>query len=234
MSDGDVLVIPTQPDLPFPLGRYGVNHDPANRNWEALQMVTPPERTDKPGQSWLTRRLFDQGSSPRCTAEAATGLLVTKPYLGTFTGWRKYDSPDERQALYLTSQDYDPWPGHDYDGTSTDAPLKVLRERGEISSYRWLFGETQLRRWVTDYGPAFVGTYWLMDMFYPADNGVLSVSGEVAGGHAYRIVQANARMRAYRVVNSWGKSWGQSGRAWIRFDDMARLLADEGDAVTVA
>jgi C1A family cysteine protease len=39
--------------------------------------------------------------------------------------------------------------------------------------------------------------------------------------------------RGYRVVNSWSRSWGQSGRAWLSDADMADLLGDFGEAVTL-
>lgn len=225
-------MIPIAPNLPHPLGRH-VHHDPRNLNFRAL--VKPPLKAAKPNQAWVTATVFDQGESPRCTCEAAVGLLTTNPYRPGFTERPLYDSPNERQALYLTAQDNDPWPGHDYDGTSTDAPFKVLKARGSISVWSWLFGEAELRKWVTWYGPAVVGTNWLMGMFNPdPKTGFLTCEGDLAGGHAYRLVQYSATRDAYRIVNSWGKAWGQAGRAWIRSTDLAHLLADQGDAVTVA
>jgi hypothetical protein len=226
--NGDL--IPVAPDLPHPLGRAGVNHDPRNRDYRAL--VKPPPRAVNPYKSWATREVFDQGNSPRCTCEAAIGLMRTSPNASHFTGRRDYDDPGERQAAYLSWQQYDPWP-KPHDGSSTDAPFQGLRAAGEITGWRWLFGETEAREYVTWYGPIVVGTVWLDGMFYPDGNGFLPVTGGVAGGHAYRIVQYNPRLDAYRVVNSWGRGWGQSGRAWIGAADLAALLDQEGDAVTL-
>jgi hypothetical protein len=87
---------------------------------------------------------------------------------------------------------------------------------------------------VSLYGPAVVGTNWYEGMFEPASGGHLIPVGQLAGGHAYRVVQANRTVNAYRVVNSWGFAWGVSGRAWLTRSRMASLLAEQGEAATIA
>jgi C1A family cysteine protease len=32
------------------------------------------------------------------------------------------------------------------------------------------------------------------------------------------------------MQNSWGKGWGQKGRAWITFNDLEALIEDYGEA----
>lgn len=226
--NGDL--IPVNPNNPYPLGRAGVHHDPRNFDFRAL--VKPPPKAPTPYKAWATSTVFDQGSASSCTTQACIGMLRTSPNTRQFTDWSKYNDDAERDALYQASKDYDPWPGSNYDGTSTDAPFKLLRERGTISAWKWLFGEAEVREWVTWYGPCVVGTEWLNNMFEPL-NGWLNVSGSVAGGHAWRIVQYSATRSAYRMVNSWGKSWGQSGRAWIHQGDLDSLLSNQGDAITI-
>lgn len=230
MNDHSYL-IPTAEDLPHPLGRH-VNHDPANSDFRAL--TRPPERVSVPFKAWPSVEVFDQGDSSRCTCEAAVGLLRTGPFAHDFTERADYDQPFERESLYFAAQEQDPWPGHNYDGTSTDAPFKVLRSAGVIPGWKWLFGEDEVREWVSWYSPVVVGTVWHMGMFYPdTKSGLLTVQGEVVGGHAYRLVQYSQIRDAYRVVNSWGRGWGQRGRAWLRSSDLAALLANDGDAVTL-
>ncbi len=216
--------------MTYSLGRIQ-HHDPLNRLFRAL--VSPPPRAPSPYPAWYTRDVFDQGNESSCTAQAAIGLLRTSPHRGQFVEYSDYNDPAERSALYEISKDYDPWEGNAYDGTSTDAPFKVLRDRTTIRSWKWLFGEAQVREWLTWFGPCAVGTPWLEAMFEPDERGYLRVEGAEAGGHAYRLVQYNPTRHAYRVVNSWGRGWGQSGRCWLREDDLARLLEAGGEAVVV-
>jgi hypothetical protein len=38
------------------------------------------------------------------------------------------------------------------------------------------------------------------------------------GGHAMAIVGYDDRMQAFRLINSWGKGWGDNGYAWVSYD----------------
>lgn len=227
-----VTLIPVKPDNPYPLGRVGINHDLRNANHRAL--VQPPRRAVVPYQLWYSDTLFNQAGD-NCTIEAAAGMVTTYPFKRTLTAahWALLNTENKRLAWYEDSKNYDPWEGVDYEGTSTDAPFKLMRERGVISAWKWVFGEAEAREWVTWYGPLVVGTFWYDGMFDPNNRGFLNVTGEIAGGHAYRIVRYDPLRKAYRVVNSWGMDWGQYGRAWLRDVDLASLLEQDGEAVTV-
>lgn len=221
---------------PHPLGLRGNAHRPGNFAHRAL--VNPPPRLAEPKSTPWHRTSVStfnqQGSS--CTAQAAVGMLITLPFRYQFQPDRAgYDTEDERHALYLAAQTVDPWPGGEpvYEGSSTDAPLIILRQRNIISGWNWLFGEAELWEWVSFYSPAVVGTVWREEMFWPDSNGYIHARGFNAGGHAYEIAWASHARQAYRIINSWSTGWGQLGRAWISRVDMAALLADDGEAVTI-
>lgn len=230
----ETYVIPTIPDPPYPLGRRGVHHDPRNRNFRAL--VDPPPKRPRPYKSWvrLRRDVYDQGSEPSCTAQAAIGTLRTGNHnRKSFEQFAEYDEVTERFNLYRAAQQVDPWPGDDYEGSSTDAPFRVLRDRGVIDVWKWLFGEDELREWVRWYGPAAIGIEWHYDMFEPDDLGYIYPTGGLAGGHAISVVGYESKSGSYELVNSWGLGWGKFGRCRIRQANMASLLAADGEAVTV-
>ena len=74
-----------------------------------------------------------------------------------------------------------------------------------------------------------VGTNWYVGMFYPDKNGLIKISGGLAGGHAYVINGVDTKKQLFRIKNSWGRSWGISGTAYISFANMQRLIAEDGE-----
>jgi hypothetical protein len=235
MADDDLEFIPTEPGTPFPLGRTILHHDPRNRlHAAAAEPPTGPLRS----RPWsrLTAP-FDQGQESSCTTQAATGLLRTQPHTRIFGlgGFKGLDEPDERYRFYRESQQYDPWEGEAYEGTSTDAPFKLLRHKGVIDSYSWLFGPEEVKNHLQRKGAVTIGTVWYWSMFSVDKDGYIVFkpeSGE-AGGHAYELVFCHPKTLDVEVVNSWGQTWGRKGRAKLRFADLEHLLNMRGEAMTV-
>ena len=232
MADGDVYVIPTRPNNPFPLGRAGVNPDPRNRQHRALE---PPPRRTRAYKRWLRLRkdIYDQ-IGPSCTIQGATGVLRTgNANRRNFTDFGGFDTEQERYEAYLRFQKFDPPEWGPHDGSASDSAWKGLREEGVISSWKWIFGEDELREWIRFYGAAEVGINWTEDMFYPDDHGYVRPTGALAGGHEISVVGYDSVDDSYELPNSWGLGWGKWGRCRIKRVDMAALLADGGDASTV-
>jgi hypothetical protein len=229
-----VYQIPINPENPFGLGRH-VHHDVRNFRNEHMALIAPPKRSIVPNPLWYRRGVFDQGETSSCVPHATVGLARTMPFSTRFTGKLSYDTEPEILELYDASQQKDPYPGPPpaYDGTSSDATYQVLRERGEIASWKWLKGEAEVREWLTWYGPCTIGIVWLDNMFYPNAKGFLDVSGAVAGGHEIEVVRYDPLRDAYRLINSWGPGWGQGGRCSMASIDMRSLLDQDGDAVTI-
>jgi hypothetical protein len=229
---------PHPPPSPFLTGLRGVAHDPGNLNHLAFGYVEPPPRLAEPRTTpWhrTTVSTFDQMGS-NCTWEAANGVAITLPFRYAFQPYRSaYDTEVERHQAYLDAQAYDPWPGGepDYLGSSTDAPYRLLRERGIITGWDWLLGEEQLWEWVSFYAPASAGTLWTEGMFYTEADGYVHPTGRMDWGHAYEIIFASHPRQAYRIVNSWGIPWGEHGRAWISRPEMKWLLENDGEAATI-
>lgn len=46
------------------------------------------------------------------------------------------------------------------------------------------------------------------------------------GGHALAVVGYDNRSRLLKVMNSWGKDWGDDGFFWISYDDFAKYAID--------
>lgn len=178
---------------------------------------------------WWSPGAEDQGSTSECVAYAGIKYLMSGPLTN--------DAPMPHTRLYQECQKIDEWPGEDYDGTSVRALFKVLQRVGLVKEYRWAFDQETVVAQVLGRSPVVMGTTWTEGMFWPDKDGYIRPIGRYAGGHAWTIVGANRNRRnpdgsmgAVRMVNSWGRDWGEGGRAWITFHDLDWLIKDWGEA----
>lgn len=180
---------------------------------------------------WNAGQVLDQGDTPQCVGYAGWGWLSGGPVVNQ----PKFSPTD----LYHWAQDEDEWPGSDYEGSSTLGLMKALQKKGYVGEYIWATDVETLVSWILTKGPVVVGTNWYMDMFTPDSQGFIEPAGDMAGGHEWRIIGADRDRKCYdgtkgalRMVNSWGRSWHENGRAWISFGDLDKLLKEDGEAVT--
>lgn len=166
----------------------------------------------------------DQGDTPQCVGYAWAHWIEDGP-IG-HSGPAPIVPPD---LIYSNAQKLDEWPGEDYEGTSVRGAAKYLKASGKVKSYLWAFDLNTLINTVLTRGPVVVGTDWYTDMFYPDTTGLIRVRGYVAGGHAYVINGVDTVKKIFRIKNSWGKSWGKSGLAYISFRDMEFLIKKQGE-----
>lgn len=181
--------------------------------------------------SWGTKTSLDQGYDGACVGFAFTHELMSYPSI--------VEGVDAKFAkeLYFDAQRIDPWPGGAYDGseefyegTSVLAGAKVLKDRDYYQEYRWGFGINDVLGALSHTGPVVIGTNWYEDMFSPDANGIITVSGNYAGGHAYLLNANNVQQELVRVHNSWGPNWSVGGYAYMRYRDLERLLNEDGEA----
>lgn len=167
----------------------------------------------------------DQGDTPQCVGYSWAHWLEDGPV--PQNGIAPIVPPS---VIYSEAQKLDVFPGEDYDGTTVRAAAKYLQNRGFVTNYYWAFDLNTLIDTLLLHGPVVVGTYWYENMFYPnPSSGILSATGQVAGGHAYLVNGVDVRRRLFRIKNSWGKSWGKGGHAFITFKDMTKLIKFGGE-----
>lgn len=171
----------------------------------------------------------DQGETSECVGYSWTHWLEDGPVV--------YDHSDtpppvvKPNHVYEQARFVDEWPGEDYDGTSVRAGAKVLQSLGYIEQYLWAWDAATVAEAVLNVGPVVVGTDWYEDMFFPRDSdGRIFITGRIAGGHAYLINGYDSTTGVFRVKNSWGKSWGKDGHAFITFSDLDFLIRTQGEA----
>ena len=238
MSDGAKVIIPEDKVPGKPLGRH-LFHDPGNRDYPIRPLLGlrgdyKPRPLIRP---WWSRPIFEQGGSS-CTAQADIGLTVSVPFrhdAPTKAARKQFDTEEERHALYLESQKWDPWEGGEpqYEGSSTDAPLRVLRDLGVIDGWRWCFGLQDVLDCLDYWGPVAVGTTWKRDMDTPDNQNRIFFRGEERGGHAWDWEYNDRGDKEIVAVNSWGKRYGKRGRVRVPYAEAEKMLEDNGEAVTI-
>lgn len=211
----------------FKLGRISVP-DKRDGNFP-LRSMLPKAPTVRTYRYWWPNGWWgDQGSTSECVAFSWCHWLAEGPITQKQT--TKGTSIVDPNYLYAEAQKVDEWPGENYDGTSVRAGAKILMRDGFISSYNWAWDIDTVVSALLSVGPLVVGTNWYDGMFYPDANSKISVSGNLAGGHAYLLDGVNTKTGLIRIKNSWGKGWGHSGFAYISISDMGRLISEEGEA----
>lgn len=209
--------------MEYGLGRkVAPDHRDMNHPMRALLSVDAPK---KPFGYWHGGMFLDQGPTPQCVEYSWHHFLQTgriRP-----SGKYPYWTPG---SVYPEMQKIDEWPGEDYDGTSVRAGAKMLWAMGYINEYHWAWDLETVIDAVTRLGPVVMGTNWYSDMFEPDSRGRVKLGGYQAGGHAWLIDGANRKQGLIRAKNSWGRAWGLNGRFWMPFEDLERLINEDGEA----
>jgi hypothetical protein len=216
------------------LGRH-VNHDPRSRAYA----VAPTATTLTAVRHASDIGILDQGQLGSCTGNAGVGAIYREPFMvGILKSWHLY-SADEAGAVALYSEAtvLDGYAGT-YPPTDTGSDglsvAKALQKAGIISGYLHAFTlQSALLQLMAT--PLITGITWYNSMFTVAPDGVLTVepSSGVAGGHELCVDEYVPATTAWPAMvggpNSWGTPWGKDGRWYLRMNDWAELLADDGD-----
>jgi hypothetical protein len=206
------------------------HHDERSRNFPvtALLAATPRRR-----RLWYPPvERIDQGREGACVGFAWTIELLASPVRARLG----YDANEFALNVYRAAQRIDEWPGENYSGTSVLAGAKIVQQLGLIESYHWAFGIDDVIDTLVSFGPVVLGIPWYESMYTTDANGLVTVSGRKVGGHAITVT-GYTRRRFNGVIedvvrwrNSWGATYGKRGDGYIRVDDLAKLLADDGEA----
>src|SRR5690348_16115630 len=200
--------------------------DPRSRNFAARSIVPSTARFKR---VWSSRKEgpLDQGQEGACVGFSCAGELAAKP--------AAYDV-DNSTALkiYEAARAVDSSEGRNFSsGATVLAGMKACQRANYFSKYVWCFGLDDTINWIVRRGPVVLGINWYSGMFKPDRDGLLRVSGSIAGGHA---ILANGFWPAHPkfgdvlvLTNSWGSDWGLNGRCFIPVEDVRRLLSEDGE-----
>ena len=115
-------------------------------------------------------------------------------------------------------------------------PAEVKREAGawRIQSWRTvdITGPAAIKEQIAKGDPVVIGMYVndaFTEMTGPA---VFRDTGHDGGGHAMVVVGYDDRKRAFRLINSWGREWGENGFGWVSYDSF-KARVDEAYVASV-
>lgn len=212
------VVIPPTP--PYPLGRRK-----AKDERDRLFLMTVPKRAPvsaPDSRIWTARTVLNQEDVPACVGFSWAGFSLAAPLMFLEHPWTGL-------SLYYAAQDYDEWDGNNYDGSSVRGGAAAMLKNGLITEYQWAWTVDVVKVHILTRGPVVVGTSWYEEMFEPKEHGgYLVPKGGDYGGHAWLVVGYSKTRNAFRMLNSWGRQWGEEGRAWIRYADLGMLIQDDG------
>lgn len=220
-----LLTNETKQESPFYLGRQYIEDDRDKNYLIKDHLLKNNIKSTITSKYWDDNVWWgDQGPTPQCVGYAWAHWIEDGPIL--HKGAHPLITP---KVIYENAQKLDEWPGENYDGTSVRGGVKYLQGKKLVSKYYWGYDIDTLINTVLSLGPVVVGTNWYYGMFYPNLNGLIKISGYLAGGHAYVINGVDTTRKLFRIKNSWGKRWGLSGHAFISFSDMTRLIREQGE-----
>jgi hypothetical protein len=252
-SEGDLVTANDRPILDY---RIGGPLDPRNKNF---RVSAAPTDLLQRSRYWLPGPVLDQGSEGSCVGHGVVAEFAASPVRGNL-GWYwveedVYPGSDQPHVahpgtpaeighylavnVYRRAQQIDEWAGENYSGTSVLAGMKVGQERGWWSGYSWALNMAELRA-ALEMGPVVIGVEWREQM-YRAPSGIVTVGGQVVGGHCLVLTGYTPRHRvlkapAYRWRNSWGggsNGYGINGSAYIAADDLDAILFRAGGEAAI-
>lgn len=184
---------------------------------------------------------IDQGNTGTCVGHAWKHRLMALPIE------RRKDETPSAFDIYDAATKLDEWTDNDNDterqwGTSVRAGAKALQAMGLVSEYSWCRTAEEAARWLGGQdaaghfvgGPIVIGVNWYDSMFETDEEGILHISGEVAGGHAVCLNRWVPTLGLFGGIQNWSLPWGERGRGhfYLKAEDLERLLKEDGEGCT--
>ena len=199
--------------------------DPRSRQYATRSLVG---RTAHFKRVWTTRKEpLDQGREGACVGFACAGELAARPVAYNVTN-------ETALKVYRAAQAVDRSEGRNYDsGATVLAGMKACQRAKYFSKYGWCFGIDDTINWIIRRGPVVLGINWYESMYETTSNGLITLDGDIAGGHA---ILANGYWPNHPLfgdilvlTNRWGLDWGLRGRGYLPVETAQRLLSEDGE-----
>lgn len=195
-----------------------VQFDERSRQFPIRALI--PDKAKPRSFTWSCPVQLDQGQEGACTGFGVAQEGAARPV-------KVKDVTDAvAQEIYHRARQLDEWPGEDYEGSSVIAAVKAAQEKGWYPEYRWAFGLDDALLALSYHGPVVIGINWYSGMFTPDSDNTIHVTGDIEGGHCTLLNKINVKKKRVGIHNSWGGDCN----AELSWDDLDRLLHEQGEA----
>lgn len=206
--------------------------DPRSRNFPVRPLLTAPTATPDLTRKrvWTPGPLLNQGQEGHCVGFGEAGELGATPVKVPVDDAFAHD-------LFFAARRIDRGEGRLYtDGATVIAGCKAAQELGLIRKYVWCFSIEDVILAILRHSPVVIGINWYESMYETDHRGMVTVGGSLVGGHCLYVNgwwpdHPEFSEDVFVWQNSWGTDYGVYGRGFIRREDLARLLAEDGEAV---
>lgn len=218
------------------LGRHVV-HDSRSLRYRFHGAVKDPRKLASVRHE-IKVPILDQLDVGSCTGHAGTANLGGPEFWRAAKAVLKAEAQADHEyavGLYSAATRLDPWTGEylpDDTGSDGLSVAKALLARGLISGYQHATTLADALAALAEQ-PVMVGTSWRESMFDPDSDGRVHIDGATLGGHEYCLDEIDVERRRVWIRQSWGPGWGIEGRAWLSWEDLGTLLADQGDCTVL-
>jgi hypothetical protein len=197
--------------------------------------------------------IYDQGAEGACVGFGESIMM-------SILNRKLYDALWLYREAQVIDEWTDTPPG---EGTSLSAGFDVLRSTGHrrlwggqsrppevdegiVDVNRWLTTVDEIRTAISEGKPVCLGINWYHAFYNPTfkkhrgrKEAVIAPEDSdprwngLAGGHCIMATGASDIRQAFELSNSWGRSFGVKGKAWLPYSSLTRLLEEQGEAAIV-
>jgi hypothetical protein len=138
--------------------------------------------------------------------------------------------------VYSLATELDDFPGtYPPEDTGSDGldGAKAMTKLGYITGYTHTFSLNDALAALT-LSPVILGINWYAGMDNPTQDGSVSATGTIRGGHEVCLDEIDVEHERVWIRNSWSAGWGIRGRANLSFTGLGTLLSQDGDVTVFA
>jgi GH25 family lysozyme M1 (1,4-beta-N-acetylmuramidase) len=166
---------------------------------------------------------LDQKDTQHCLGFGMAHFGINLP---VYTPYTEADA----HAFYYMAKELEGDPQGE-NGAYARSAAEVLLNLKRIEAYAFAPDIATIKWWLLNRGCMMVGSMWLQGMMTPDAENKVYATGSNRGGHFYLINEWTCD-NYIGIQNSWGKSWGQNGKAYISQTDFEKLFTYYGEAIT--